>query len=68
MREKKRNRNVGIALPKPTGRELAIVRVLWERGPSTVREVLEELNQKRKPPLAYTTVLRFFRSCWKRDS
>ena len=29
--------------PRPTVSELAIMRVLWERGPSTVREVLENL-------------------------
>ena len=46
-------------LPRPTDAELAILRVLWERGPSTVREVLATVNEQRKPPLAYTTVLRF---------
>lgn len=45
--------------PRPTDSELAIMRVLWERGPSTVREVLEALNSRRDQPLAYTTVLRF---------
>ena len=29
------------SLPKPTEAELAILRVLWERGPSTVRDVQE---------------------------
>ncbi|MDF1813946.1 MAG: BlaI/MecI/CopY family transcriptional regulator [Verrucomicrobiales bacterium] len=47
-------------LPKPTEREMEIIGVLWRTGPSPVREVLEELNRDRKPPLAYTTVLRFF--------
>ena len=45
--------------PRPTDSELAIMRVLWERGPSTVREALESLNSRREQPLAYTTVLRF---------
>jgi len=45
--------------PRPTDAELAILRVLWQRGPSTVREVLETLNTARPEPLAYTTVLRF---------
>jgi predicted transcriptional regulator len=45
--------------PRPTDSELAIMRVLWRRGPSTVREVLDEVNASRDPPLAYTTVLRF---------
>jgi predicted transcriptional regulator len=45
--------------PRPTDSELGIMRVLWNRGPSTVREVLEALNSRRDQPLAYTTVLRF---------
>jgi len=35
------------------------MRVLWELGPSTVREVFDVLNSRRDQPLAYTTVLRF---------
>lgn len=35
------------------------MRVLWEHGPSTVREAWEHLNQQRPEPVAYTTVLRF---------
>ena len=42
--------------PKPTEAELAILRVLWERGPSTVREVWEELSPKQGT--GYTTVLK----------
>lgn len=45
-------------LPKPTESELAILRVLWERGPSTVREVMDALNENREPPVAYTTALK----------
>jgi BlaI family penicillinase repressor len=45
--------------PRPTDAELAILRVLWERGPSSVREVLGAVNAQRDPSLAYTTVLRF---------
>ncbi|HUL34791.1 MAG TPA: BlaI/MecI/CopY family transcriptional regulator [Candidatus Eisenbacteria bacterium] len=41
---------------KPTASELAILQVLWERGPSTVREVHESLNEKKA--LGYTTVLK----------
>jgi predicted transcriptional regulator len=41
--------------PKPTDAELALLRVLWRRGPSTVREVLEELESGT----GYTTVLKF---------
>ena len=43
-------------LPRPTDTELAILRVLWRRGPSTVREVMEELNRVQET--GYTTVLK----------
>jgi len=33
--------------------------VLWQRGPSTVREVLDALNAESEEPRAYTTILRF---------
>ena len=39
---------------RPTDAELAILRVLWARGPSTVREVAEEMGREG----AYTTVLK----------
>jgi predicted transcriptional regulator len=42
--------------PRPTDAELAILRVLWDRGPSTVRQVYEVLSAERD--LAYTTVLK----------
>jgi predicted transcriptional regulator len=42
----------------PTDRELAILSVLWERGPSTVREVHEALHQEDKDETGYTTTLK----------
>lgn len=42
--------------PRPTEAELEILSVLWERGPSTVREVHGELERTRR--LGYTTVLK----------
>lgn len=42
--------------PRPTDAELAILRVLWERGPSTVREVHEALSHTHDS--GYTTVLK----------
>ena len=42
--------------PKPTDAELSILRVLWRRGPSTVRDVYDELRRER--PMVYTTVLK----------
>jgi BlaI family transcriptional regulator, penicillinase repressor len=41
---------------KPTAAELEILRVLWTRGPSTVREVHETLSENKS--LGYTTVLK----------
>jgi predicted transcriptional regulator len=42
--------------PRPTDGELMILRVLWHRGPSTVRQVHEVLERDR--PTGYTTVLK----------
>jgi len=39
---------------KPTDAELAILRVLWARGPSTVRQVAEDMGREG----GYTTVLK----------
>lgn len=46
--------NATPAVPDPTGSELAILQVLWQRGPSTVREVWSGLGEKS----GYTTVLK----------
>jgi len=43
-------------LQRPTDSELEILNVLWERGPSTVREVQEVLAETREN--GYTTVLK----------
>jgi predicted transcriptional regulator len=43
-------------IPRPTDAELAILRILWDRGPSTVRHVHEILGRER--PAAYTTALK----------
>ena len=42
--------------PKPTDAELAILRVLWARGASTVREVHTEMAGSRS--VGYTTTLK----------
>jgi predicted transcriptional regulator len=42
--------------PRPTEGELAILRVLWEGGPRTVRDIQRILNDIR--PTGYTTVLK----------
>jgi predicted transcriptional regulator len=43
------------ASKRPTDAELGILRVLWARGPSTVREVAQALDRES----AYTTILKF---------
>ena len=43
-------------LPRPTDAERAILRVLWDRGPSTVRHVHEALAGSRET--GYTTTLK----------
>jgi len=40
----------------PTNAELEILRVLWQRGASTVRDVHESLDHAR--PVGYATVLK----------
>ena len=43
-------------LPRPTDAELEILKVLWRRGPSTVREVFETMSETKGT--GYTTVLK----------
>jgi predicted transcriptional regulator len=42
---------------KPTDAELAILRVLWTRGPSTVRQIAEVMADAGRE-IGYTTVLK----------
>ena len=47
-----------MARPKeehPTVGELEVLKVLWEQGPGTVREVMDVLNRRRRR--AYTSVM-----------
>src|SRR5262245_12306448 len=41
---------------RPTKAELSILRVLWTRGPRSVREIQNVLNESK--PTGYTTVLK----------
>ena len=43
-------------MPRPTDAELSILRVLWDRGPSTVRDVHDALSSQQAT--GYTTVLK----------
>jgi predicted transcriptional regulator len=42
--------------PKPTDAELEVLRILWTRGPSTVREVHDALSATKS--VGYTTTLK----------
>lgn len=42
--------------PEPTQAELEILQVLWQRGPSTVRQIHEQLGRRRAT--GYTTTLK----------
>lgn len=46
--------------------QAAVMAILWQRESATVREVAEELNQKQKRTLAYTTVLTLVSRLWSR--
>lgn len=43
---------------RPTNAELAILSVLWRRGPSTVRDVHQTLREGREQAVGYTTILK----------
>jgi len=43
---------------QPTDSELVILQVLWATGPHTVREVNEQLNERSKKAIGYTTTLK----------
>ncbi|HEY2093838.1 MAG TPA: BlaI/MecI/CopY family transcriptional regulator [Thermoanaerobaculia bacterium] len=43
--------------PRPTDAELAILNVLWERGPSTVRDIHDTMSNQEHGT-GYTTVLK----------
>lgn len=52
--------------PLPTSSELEILRVIWQRGPSTVREVYRTLEQERE--IGYSTVLKFMQIMTEKGS
>jgi predicted transcriptional regulator len=52
----RQNRCMSLKQPRPTEGELAILSVLWETGPRSVREIQRVLNGSR--PTGYTTVLK----------
>jgi predicted transcriptional regulator len=53
-------------MQKPTASELEILRVLWSRGPSTVREVYEALSRTKQ--IGYTSVLKLMQIMTEKGS
>ncbi len=51
---------------KPTDAEMAIIAVIWERGPSTVREVFKHLSERQE--IGYTTVLKLMQIMTEKGS
>lgn len=47
-------KNSGERTPSPTETELAILGVLWERQPRTIRELVDSLYSEHKPSLHAT--------------
>ncbi|MDR1841981.1 MAG: BlaI/MecI/CopY family transcriptional regulator [Holophagales bacterium] len=45
-----------MSIPRPTDAELAVLRALWQDGPSTVRQIHAVLSKKKD--LGYTSVLK----------
>ena len=41
--------------PQPTPAELEVLKILWDSGPLTVREVMDQLSETK--PRAYTSVM-----------
>jgi len=52
-------------LPLPTDSELLILQALWDLGPSTVREVHEEILKGKK--VVYTTILKLLQIMTVKD-
>jgi BlaI family penicillinase repressor len=54
-----------VRAPRPTPAELEILRILWELGPSTVRDIQERMERER--PTGYTTVLKLLQIMTEKD-
>lgn len=46
-------------MSSPTDGEVNILRVLWQHGPCTVRQILQHVNTNTAKEAGYTTVLKF---------
>jgi predicted transcriptional regulator len=59
-------RNAAVSEVIPTERELQALKILWQAGEATVRQVYDALNQ-RGETLAYTTVLSLLQVMEQKD-
>lgn len=50
-----------------SGREYAILKILWEQGPATVREIRDRLGAGGEDEIPYTTVLSLLQLMEKKD-
>ncbi len=71
-RRSKRQRASGDPVARYLGElQAEVMAIVWERESATVREVVDELNKRRKKrkkeQLAYTTVLTLVSRLWGRD-
>ena len=53
---------------RPTDLELSILRVLWKRGPGSVREILQDYNSGRGEAVGYTTILKMLQIMTEKGS
>ena len=51
---------------KPTESELEILQILWEAGPSTVRDVNERLSAEKETLVGYTTTLKLMQIMYEK--
>ncbi len=59
---------MGEAMPHITAAELRIMKVLWQLGAATVRQVLEELPAGDGEAPAYTTVMTMMKQLAEKDA
>ena len=52
---------------QPTQAELEILQILWKKGPSTVREVNEILNDSQEKSIGYTTTLKIMQIMFEKN-
>lgn len=53
--------------PKPTEAELELLQVLWQSGPSTVREIHEALSKAKSKSTGYTTTLKILQKMAEKE-